>query len=77
VNNAGAGVPIALAEATADRVNAIYAANVVGPTLLAAAAVPHIETTRGSIINIYRVLLGRSLCLDLPITPRAKPHWNK
>jgi NAD(P)-dependent dehydrogenase (short-subunit alcohol dehydrogenase family) len=56
VNNAGAGVPIALAEATADRVNAIYAVNVVGPTLLAAAAVPHLEATRGSIINISSTL---------------------
>jgi NAD(P)-dependent dehydrogenase (short-subunit alcohol dehydrogenase family) len=52
VNNAGAGAPIGLAEATADRVNAIYAVNVVGPTLLAAAAVPHLEATGGSIINI-------------------------
>jgi NAD(P)-dependent dehydrogenase (short-subunit alcohol dehydrogenase family) len=56
VNNAGAGVQRALAEATANRVNAIYGVNVVGPTLLAAAAVPHIEATRGSIINISSTL---------------------
>lgn len=52
VNNAGAGVPMPLAEATADRVTAIYAVNVVGPTLLAAAAMPHLVKSRGSIINV-------------------------
>ena len=52
VNNAGAGAPLALADATAERVNAIYAVNTIGPTLLAAAAVPHLVKSRGSIINI-------------------------
>jgi NAD(P)-dependent dehydrogenase (short-subunit alcohol dehydrogenase family) len=52
VNNAGAGAPLALADATLDRVNAIYAVNTIGPTLLAAAALPHLVRTRGSIINI-------------------------
>jgi NAD(P)-dependent dehydrogenase (short-subunit alcohol dehydrogenase family) len=59
VNNAGAGVPLALADATADRVNAIYSVNVVGPTLLAAAALPHLEATRGSIINVSSTLAQR------------------
>jgi NAD(P)-dependent dehydrogenase (short-subunit alcohol dehydrogenase family) len=52
VNNAGAGAPLALADATSDRVNAIYAANTIGPTLLAAAAVPHLVKSRGAIINM-------------------------
>lgn len=52
VNNAGAGAPLALADATAERVNAVYAVNTIGPTLLAAAAVPHLVKSRGSIINI-------------------------
>jgi NAD(P)-dependent dehydrogenase (short-subunit alcohol dehydrogenase family) len=52
VNNAGAGAPLALADATLDRVHAIYAVNTIGPTLLAAAAVPYLVKSRGSIINI-------------------------
>ena len=35
------------------------AVNVVGPSLLAAAAVPHLEATRGSIINISSTLAQR------------------
>lgn len=56
VNNAGAGAPLALAEATAGRIGAIYAVNVVGPTLLAAAAVPHLAETGGAIINVSSTL---------------------
>lgn len=52
VNNAGAGAPMPLADATAKHVNAIYAVNTIGPTLLAAAAVPHLVKSRGSIINV-------------------------
>jgi NAD(P)-dependent dehydrogenase (short-subunit alcohol dehydrogenase family) len=52
VNNAGAGAPLALADATAERVSATYAVNTIGPTLLAAAAAPHLVRSRGSIINI-------------------------
>jgi NAD(P)-dependent dehydrogenase (short-subunit alcohol dehydrogenase family) len=52
VNNAGAGAPMALADTSADHLNAIYAVNTIGPTLLAAAAVPHLVRSRGSIINI-------------------------
>lgn len=52
VNNAGAGAPLALVDATAERVNAIYATNTLGPTLLAAAAVPHLAASRGCIINL-------------------------
>lgn len=59
VNNAGAGFPVALADATAERLNAIYAVNVVGPTLLAAATLPHLEATRGSIVNVSSTLAQR------------------
>lgn len=52
VNNAGAGALIPLAEATADRIESIFAVNVLGPSLYAAAALPHLEKTKGSIINI-------------------------
>lgn len=52
INNAGAGVPMALADTTVDHVNAIYAVNAIGPTLLAAAAVPHLAKSQGSIVNV-------------------------
>src|SRR5262245_3493934 len=39
VNNAGAGYPMPLAAVTAERVANIFAANVIGPTLLAAEAI--------------------------------------
>lgn len=52
VNNAGAGAPMPLADVTVEHINAIYAVNTIGPTLLAAAAVPHLVKSRGSIINV-------------------------
>jgi NAD(P)-dependent dehydrogenase (short-subunit alcohol dehydrogenase family) len=52
VNNAGAGAIMPLAEVTAERVNDIFAVNVVGPSMLAKEALPHLKETRGSIINI-------------------------
>jgi len=52
VNNAGAGLPMPLAETTAKHANEVYAVNTVGPTLLAAAAVPHLIKSSGSIINV-------------------------
>ena len=52
VNNAGAGAPIALVDASVEEVNAIYAVNAIAPTLLAAAAVPYLEASRGAIINV-------------------------
>lgn len=52
VNNAGAGAILPLADATANRIREIFAVNVVGPSLLAAAALPHLAATKGSIINI-------------------------
>jgi NAD(P)-dependent dehydrogenase (short-subunit alcohol dehydrogenase family) len=52
VNNAGAGAILPLAEATADRIMKIFAVNVFGPSLLAAAALPYLAVTKGTIINI-------------------------
>jgi NAD(P)-dependent dehydrogenase (short-subunit alcohol dehydrogenase family) len=52
INNAGAGALLPLRDATAERINRILAVNVVGPSLLAAAALPHLEATKGSIVNI-------------------------
>lgn len=56
VNNAGAGLPMPLVETTAEHVNSVYAVNTVGPTLLAAAAVPHLLKSRGAIVNISSTL---------------------
>ncbi|MCK9606373.1 MAG: SDR family oxidoreductase [Methylomonas sp.] len=52
VNNAGAGAMLPLAEATADRIAHILAVNVLGPSLLARAALPYLMATKGTIINI-------------------------
>ena len=45
VNNAGGGVIQPLADANAKTISEIFGVNVIGPTLLAAAAIPH---SRGS-----------------------------
>lgn len=52
VNNAGAGAILPLADTTADRITDILSVNVLGPSLLASAALPHLKETRGTIINI-------------------------
>ncbi|WFU34655.1 SDR family NAD(P)-dependent oxidoreductase [Bradyrhizobium brasilense] len=52
INNAGAGAILPLEDATADRIADIFAVNVVGPSLLAAAALPHLTPTRGAIVNV-------------------------
>lgn len=52
VNNAGAGALLALKDVTAERINDIFAVNVVGPSLLAVAALPYLVETKGSIINV-------------------------
>ncbi|RUV73382.1 MAG: SDR family oxidoreductase [Mesorhizobium sp.] len=52
INNAGAGALLPLSDATAERINTIFAVNVIGPSLLAAAALPHLEATKGVIVNI-------------------------
>lgn len=52
VNNAGATAMMPLAEASAARIHALFALNVVAPSLLAAAALPQLRRHRGSIVNI-------------------------
>ena len=61
VNNAGAGSLRGMTETTPAHLQAIYAANVFGPAMLAAAAVPHLERSRGCIINISSTLARRPL----------------
>ncbi|MFL6307383.1 MAG: SDR family NAD(P)-dependent oxidoreductase [Candidatus Sulfotelmatobacter sp.] len=52
VNNAGAGAIMPLTEVSAERVIDIFAVNVLGPSLLAKEALPHLKESQGSIINI-------------------------
>ncbi|QOZ06879.1 MULTISPECIES: SDR family NAD(P)-dependent oxidoreductase [unclassified Bradyrhizobium] len=52
VNNAGAGAILPLADTTADRIMDIFSVNVLGPSLLASAALPHLKARRGTIINV-------------------------
>jgi NAD(P)-dependent dehydrogenase (short-subunit alcohol dehydrogenase family) len=52
VNNAGAGAIMPLAEVGAQRVSDIFAVNVLGPSLLAKAALPYLEESRGTIVNV-------------------------
>ena len=52
VNNAGAGAILPLSDATADRIIDIFSVNVLGPSLLARAALPHLKATQDTIINM-------------------------
>jgi NAD(P)-dependent dehydrogenase (short-subunit alcohol dehydrogenase family) len=52
VNNAGAGAILPLPDATADRITDIFAVNVLGPSLLATAALRHLTAAKGTIINV-------------------------
>ena len=52
VNNAGAGAILSLADATAGRIAGIFAVNVLGASLLATAALPHLTAARGAIVNV-------------------------
>jgi NAD(P)-dependent dehydrogenase (short-subunit alcohol dehydrogenase family) len=52
VNNAGAGAILPLAQASAQQVAHIFDVNVVGPSLLATAALPHLKDSRGAIVNL-------------------------
>jgi NAD(P)-dependent dehydrogenase (short-subunit alcohol dehydrogenase family) len=52
VNNAGGGAILPLAAAGAERIRDIFAVNVIGPSLLATAALPHLKQSRGAIVNI-------------------------
>jgi NAD(P)-dependent dehydrogenase (short-subunit alcohol dehydrogenase family) len=52
VNNAAAGAMLPLADVTEDRITNILAVNVLGPSLLASAALPHLGPTKGAIVNV-------------------------
>lgn len=52
VNNAGAGAILPLADTTSARIADVLSVNVLGPGLLAAAALPHLRATRGTIVNV-------------------------
>jgi NAD(P)-dependent dehydrogenase (short-subunit alcohol dehydrogenase family) len=52
VNNAGAGAILPLAEAGVERIREIFAINVIGPSLLATAALPLLKESRGAIVNV-------------------------
>ena len=52
VNNAGAGAILPMADATAERIASIFAVNVLGPSMLAAAALPYLAASKGSIVNV-------------------------
>ena len=56
VNNAGAGAILPLVDTTADRIVDILSVNVLGPSLLASAAIPHLRTTGGTIVNVSSTL---------------------
>ena len=56
VNNAGAGAILPLPEATAEKVASIFAANVLGPSLLSAAALPYLAASKGSVVNVSSTL---------------------
>jgi NAD(P)-dependent dehydrogenase (short-subunit alcohol dehydrogenase family) len=52
VNNAGAGAILPMADATAEKIASIFAVNVLGPSLLSAAALPYLAASKGSIVNV-------------------------
>ena len=52
VNNAGAAAVVPLAEVTGDRIAELFALNVIAPSLLARAALPHLREVQGSIVNV-------------------------
>jgi NAD(P)-dependent dehydrogenase (short-subunit alcohol dehydrogenase family) len=56
VNNAGAGAILPMADATAEKIAGIFAVNVLGPSLLAAAALPYLAASKGSIVNVSSTL---------------------
>ncbi|MGY3034527.1 NAD(P)-dependent dehydrogenase (short-subunit alcohol dehydrogenase family) [Bradyrhizobium sp. USDA 4354] len=52
VNNAGAGAILPLSDVSPNRIVDIFSVNVLGPSLLASIALPHLKATQGVIINI-------------------------
>jgi NAD(P)-dependent dehydrogenase (short-subunit alcohol dehydrogenase family) len=56
VNNAGAGAILPIADATAEKIAGIFAVNVLGPSLLSAAALPYLAASKGAIVNVSSTL---------------------
>lgn len=52
VNNAGFVVPTPVAETNVDDAMSLWTTNVLGPTLLAKAALPHLSQDGGAIVNV-------------------------
>nr|WP_246148804.1 SDR family oxidoreductase [Nonomuraea turkmeniaca] len=52
INNAGTTAVMPLADTDAQRITDLMALNVTAPSLLAHAALPHLRTSRGTIINV-------------------------
>ncbi|MGW3244385.1 SDR family NAD(P)-dependent oxidoreductase [Streptomyces sp. NPDC001070] len=52
VNNAGATARVSFDEVTRSRITDLFDLNVIAPTMLAQAALPHLRRSNGSIINI-------------------------
>lgn len=52
INNAGSGAIQPIGGGDAKTISEIYSVNVVGPVLLTAAAVPHLVTTKGVVVNM-------------------------
>ena len=55
VNNAGAGAMLSMADAKAEKIASIFAVNVIGPSLLSAAALPYLAASKGSIVNVSSI----------------------
>lgn len=75
VNNAGAGAHIPLEDVTTGKIKSIFATNVIGPSLLAKAALPYLKATQGSIINISSTF-GHKATGILAITLQARRPLN-
>ena len=56
VNNAGAGATAPLESVTEKQITDLFAVNVVATSLLAAAAIPHLRASKGTIINVSSVI---------------------
>jgi NAD(P)-dependent dehydrogenase (short-subunit alcohol dehydrogenase family) len=52
VNNAGAGAILPLSQAKLAQINEIFSVNVIGPSLLATAALPYLKQSGGNVINV-------------------------
>lgn len=64
VNNAGAGALLPLEQADAKAVERIFAVNVIGPSMLATAALDALKTSRGAIVNVSSTY-GRKAAANL------------